>query len=227
MDIASDVRYSVLKEKASEADSSWTTDIPLDDEATVKSRRSSKASHLNKTKQSSIDELELANQQQLTTNINKNSDITINQSKADENIKINFQTLKELANEPMTIVNDHQQQQQHQQLDLEQNIPRLEFSHSAMSTEKCRTSKRSVLERFLFIVIIALFLVIILMYFFILNKINPQNKILPNGCNKNNTYCNTDRCIVVSGSIYRSLNTKVDPCDDFYEFSCGGWIKKI
>ncbi len=26
-------------------------------------------------------------------------------------------------------------------------------------------------------------------------------------------------------TILRNLNLSVDPCTDFYEFSCGGWIK--
>ncbi|XP_053206439.1 neprilysin-2-like isoform X1 [Panonychus citri] len=37
--------------------------------------------------------------------------------------------------------------------------------------------------------------------------------------------CVTPECSKKAESILKSLNLKVSPCDDFYEFSCGNWIK--
>ncbi|RWR99900.1 endothelin-converting enzyme 1-like isoform X1, partial [Dinothrombium tinctorium] len=28
-------------------------------------------------------------------------------------------------------------------------------------------------------------------------------------------------------TLYSNLNLSADPCEDFYEFSCGGWIANI
>nr|XP_014344297.1 PREDICTED: endothelin-converting enzyme 2 isoform X2 [Latimeria chalumnae] len=38
--------------------------------------------------------------------------------------------------------------------------------------------------------------------------------------------CLTEACIMVAGKIIESLDRTMDPCDDFYQYACGGWIKK-
>jgi endothelin-converting enzyme len=37
--------------------------------------------------------------------------------------------------------------------------------------------------------------------------------------------CLTPACIQVSSSIYSGMNQTINPCEDFYEFTCGRWIK--
>uniref|UniRef100_A0A1E1WWL5 Putative endothelin-converting enzyme n=1 Tax=Tityus obscurus TaxID=1221240 RepID=A0A1E1WWL5_TITOB len=38
--------------------------------------------------------------------------------------------------------------------------------------------------------------------------------------------CLTKECVKKAGDILENLNEEVDPCDDFYNYSCGGWKNK-
>lgn len=37
--------------------------------------------------------------------------------------------------------------------------------------------------------------------------------------------CLTDGCLDVAYSLLKAMNTSVNPCDDFFQFSCGRWIE--
>lgn len=37
--------------------------------------------------------------------------------------------------------------------------------------------------------------------------------------------CLTEPCITVASMVMGGLDQSVDPCNDFYNFACGGWIK--
>lgn len=38
--------------------------------------------------------------------------------------------------------------------------------------------------------------------------------------------CDSEQCVDTASRILSALNKEIKPCDDFYEFACGGWIKK-
>ncbi|KAG9019715.1 hypothetical protein FRB90_010985 [Tulasnella sp. 427] len=38
--------------------------------------------------------------------------------------------------------------------------------------------------------------------------------------------CTTTQCVTLAASILSSLDPTVDPCDDFYQFTNGGWLKE-
>ncbi|GFU64449.1 endothelin-converting enzyme homolog [Trichonephila clavipes] len=38
-------------------------------------------------------------------------------------------------------------------------------------------------------------------------------------------YCTTPACVMTAATILNYLDKTVDPCEDFYEYACGGWIK--
>ncbi|KAM9333255.1 LOW QUALITY PROTEIN: phosphate-regulating neutral endopeptidase PHEX [Pholidichthys leucotaenia] len=39
-------------------------------------------------------------------------------------------------------------------------------------------------------------------------------------------FCLTPECIEAGGSIINKMDRSVDPCQDFYTYSCGGWLKE-
>lgn len=38
-------------------------------------------------------------------------------------------------------------------------------------------------------------------------------------------YCLTPACVTVASSVLNAMDTSIDPCDDFFRYACGGWIK--
>lgn len=37
--------------------------------------------------------------------------------------------------------------------------------------------------------------------------------------------CTTKTCVTVASAILNAMDDSVRPCDDFYRFACGGWMK--
>ena len=56
------------------------------------------------------------------------------------------------------------------------------------------------------------------------------NFLHPEPCNQSQTparrpVCLSQDCVVVAAEIIKTADFTVDPCQDFYQFACGGWIR--
>jgi predicted metalloendopeptidase len=47
---------------------------------------------------------------------------------------------------------------------------------------------------------------------------------LSKGSDKQSDICTTTACQTAGKLIRDNINSSVDPCDDFYDFACGGWM---
>lgn len=81
---------------------------------------------------------------------------------------------------------------------------------------KIYLSRRTRLERYLTLTILVLVLgfLITLSYLYHPHDIKQSEDI-----------CLTPACIQASSALYSSINQSLNPCDDFYEYTCSRWIK--
>ena len=49
---------------------------------------------------------------------------------------------------------------------------------------------------------------------------------LVKGDDKGGQYCMSTGCVQTAAAILSNMDFGVDPCRDFYQFACGGFIKK-
>ncbi|KYM76847.1 Endothelin-converting enzyme 1 [Atta colombica] len=101
-------------------------------------------------------------------------------------------------------------------------------THIRYHTGTTMWKARSILERCLLIICAVLLLTIVVLAIVISSK-NGWDKaqilhVTSHG--ENDTLCLTEQCVTAAAFLINSIDNSVNPCDDFYEYACGGWRKK-
>ncbi|CAJ0917326.1 21458_t:CDS:10 [Entrophospora sp. SA101] len=54
----------------------------------------------------------------------------------------------------------------------------------------------------------------------------PIPTVIPPPNDTEKDLCLTPDCVIIAAQILSDIDPEADPCDDFFKFTCGGWLKK-
>ncbi|XP_065336097.1 endothelin-converting enzyme homolog isoform X3 [Cloeon dipterum] len=87
--------------------------------------------------------------------------------------------------------------------------------------------QRTTLEKILLVLVVFLFITVVIICIFI--RGNPQKLLLVGSHLLREKgaegYCMTTACVTAAASILQTMDQSVNPCEDFYQYACGGWSK--
>uniref|UniRef100_A0A1B6E866 Endothelin-converting enzyme 1 n=1 Tax=Clastoptera arizonana TaxID=38151 RepID=A0A1B6E866_9HEMI len=87
---------------------------------------------------------------------------------------------------------------------------------------------RSLLEKCLILLVATLVLILFVMATLLSvsgNRGPQQIHLSVGGSTKENDYCLSEECVTTAAQLLSSIDKNIDPCDDFYEYACGSWIR--
>ncbi|ESO99465.1 hypothetical protein LOTGIDRAFT_213427 [Lottia gigantea] len=81
--------------------------------------------------------------------------------------------------------------------------------------------RKSALERILLVLLVILLVILII----IASLLAVKEKEVKYLTTQNKTVCLTPNCVIVASNLLSSMDRTVNPCEDYFKYACGGWIK--
>ncbi|XP_057304506.1 endothelin-converting enzyme homolog [Hydractinia symbiolongicarpus] len=97
-------------------------------------------------------------------------------------------------------------------------------NHFAMNeayVRKPRNERQTILVIVLFFLLLLLLVLLIVMVTLYVNKDSKMKEVAKK---HKTTVCSTRDCVQISARIIEAMDHKVSPCENFYQYACGGWL---
>ena len=102
------------------------------------------------------------------------------------------------------------------------SVPYDSLDLSNETTVRRRNGRGYVVGAIIFVVITA---IIIIALGVPLGLINEKYRSSSSSASTSTMTCLTPECVKLAASVLAAIDQTVDPCTDFYKFSCGNWIQ--
>jgi len=93
------------------------------------------------------------------------------------------------------------------------------------STAALAKNGRRVRSGLIFICVLLLLVCTALASYLIVTAVKQDESTCKKTKTTQQNHCGLSSCLEVAGAIKQNLNESVDPCEDFFQYSCGTWIK--
>ncbi|RZF31949.1 hypothetical protein LSTR_LSTR012419 [Laodelphax striatellus] len=87
---------------------------------------------------------------------------------------------------------------------------------------------RSLLEKCLILLVVSLLLIVFVLGSLLSatkNETNPLQVVHIGAQTKDERICLTETCVTTAASLITSIDSSTDPCEDFYQYACGSWVR--
>ncbi|CAF4895993.1 unnamed protein product [Pieris macdunnoughi] len=112
---------------------------------------------------------------------------------------------------------------QNSRLNLFESAPKPESTSYSKGLTFAAWHQRTKLEKVLLVTCCALMLMVVLTTTLLVSLETTPTEPAEN--TEDHTLCLSGTCIYTASEVIKGLDETINPCEDFYEFACGGWIK--